>query len=123
MYYDYHSDLEYVDIYQLQKLPQFVGMTDYELRAFVHRLYKIEAEQWQRENAERLRQERDKTLAWIEEKRTVSPLPKEEVEIGFGWTISPSWVDDHGFIKDDFAKGLRKTIRLSLDSKKKIYIH
>jgi hypothetical protein len=126
MYYDYHSDLEYVDIYQLQRLPQFVGMTDYELRAFVQRLNKIEADNWARENRERLQSEREKTLAYIEEKKHVAmlpALPKDEVKIGFGWTICPSWVDDHGFIKEDFAKGLRRTIRLSLDNKRKIYIH
>ena len=123
MYYDYHSDTEYIDIYTLQRLPQFVGLTDYELRAFIRRVNNIEAEQWTRENKERLVAERNRTLAYIEEKKTATPLPKDEVEIGFGWTICPSWVDDHGFIKEDFSKGLRRTIRLSLDKNKKIYIH
>ena len=75
MYYDYHSDTEYIDIYNLQRLPQFVGMTDYELRAFIRRVNNIEAEQWTRENRERLKSERDKTLAYIEEKKHVYMLP------------------------------------------------
>jgi len=123
MYYDYYTDTESVDIGWMKQSPQFYGMTDDEIKAFIHKINRIEEKQWTQENRERLQAERDKTRAYIEEKKFVPPLPPEDVEIQFGWKIAPSWVDDHGFIREDFAKGLRKTIRLSLDNKKKIYIH
>ena len=112
---------------QLSKLlPQFAKMTEDEIHQFLDRKEAEEMQQWTQENRERLIAEREKTMAYMEERskgNTYPNLPSEPVEIGFGWTISPSWVDDHGFIKEDFSKGLRRTIRLSLDKNKKIYIH
>ena len=127
MYYNFNSKYDLGEEYrQMKRLPQFVNMTDNDIVEFYTKMCHYEAWAWIQAEKARMTQERDETLAWIEDKKHISllpALPKDEVKIGFGWTICPSWVDDHGFIKEDFAKGLRRTIRLSLDNKRKIYIH
>lgn len=122
MYYDYNQrDEECLYIRELKHLPQFYGMSDDDIQAFVNKLNRIANNDWVNNERQRMAQEREKTLALIEEKR-ILPLSPEPVEIAFGWTICPSWVDERGFIKEDFSKGLKRTIRMSLD-KKRIYIN
>ena len=121
--YDEYDDS--YDIKQLQHLLTFRGMTEKEIRTVVRKMSAMESEQWEAELAARLADERKKTLAYaaeLEAGKKYPPLPTDQVQIQWGITVSPDMVDDRGFVSSDNLAGRKRTLRLFLDDKRKIYI-
>ena len=109
------------DVKQLQRLPTFYGMTEKEIRHLMTKISTLENKQWEAEVKEMLRHQREKTLAYIEETHPPQ-LPNDSVQISQGVKVTPDLVDDKGFVPEDRLRVLKRTMRLSLDSKKKIYL-
>jgi hypothetical protein len=122
MYYDYNTDTDYVDVFQLKRLPQFIGMTDEDIKSLIHKMNQIEKKQWESECKMKLSEQRRKDLAYIEEHSPSQVLPLEDVQIQFGVKITPDMGDDCGFVPEDILHSRKRTIKLSLDNKRKIYI-
>lgn len=120
MYYDDYDDNH--DIYQLQQLPQFKGLTEKELRHIVAKINLMERQQWEADVKEMLRSQRQKALAHIEEHAKDKTLPPEEVQIDVGLLLYPVILDDRGFITQKMLQYQKPTLKFSLDSKRKIYV-
>jgi hypothetical protein len=121
----YGNDMEYMDIPQLKKLPQFAGMSENDLCNYVVKVQRVEREQWEAAEKARLDEQRKKDLDYIEQREkgnSYPNLPTDSVQISFGWEIPPSLVDDRAFLSEGFSQGLRKTVRLGI-GERKIYIH
>jgi hypothetical protein len=110
-----------IDLFYLRKLPQFVGMSEDDLRALFIRILKTEEKLWDEEIKRRLNRERAETLAAIENNE-VSPLPPEPVKIAFGVKIYPALIDDKGFVSHDDLARQRRTMKLSQNEHRKIYL-
>lgn len=109
------------DIRQLQRLPIYQGMTEREIRHVVTKMAVAERLLWEEETRARLRTERVATLAKIEAD-DMKALPPEPVKIAFGVKIFPSLIDDQGFVSHDDLGRQKRTIKLSQDEKRKIYL-
>lgn len=109
------------DVRQLQRLPEFQNMTEKEIRHLMTKIAAMEKKQWEEEVRTMLNSQRNKTLAYIEETHPPQ-LPKDSVQISQGVKVTPDLVDDKGFVSEDRLRCLKRTMRLSLDSKKKIYL-
>lgn len=120
MYYDDYDDS--YDIWQLQKLPQFHGLTEKELRHIISKLNQLERQQWEADVIDMLRNQRQKTLAYIEESSKSKGLPREQVQIQTGVRISPQAVDPNGFVSHNDLERQKGTLKLFLDDKRKIYL-
>jgi len=123
MYYNYNTNAEDVDIYQLKRLPQFAKKTDHEIREFISKINRVEMAQWVKDAKATLDEHRRKDLAYIEEHSEVThpQLPVDPVQIDRGVTVTHGY-DDHGFISDTDLATMKRHSRLSLNPMKKIYI-
>ena len=121
-YYDNrNSDLDYVNVTDLKKLPQFFGMTDKEIEDFIHSIDRIEKKQWIKESRAALLEKRNKDLAYIEEHGNTTHLSSDEVKVDRGVKVR-SYMDKNGFITDENLNKQCRQFRLSLDKKPSLYI-
>jgi hypothetical protein len=109
------------DVKRLQLLPMYQGMTEKEIRHLMAKIAALERQQWEAEVRAMLLDQRNKTMAYIE-KTTLPLLPRESVIISHGVKITSQVIDDHGFVSEDTLRSSKRTWRLSLDNKKKIYL-
>ena len=123
MYYNNTTQSDFgEDIRQLKRLPQFIGMSEADMQHFIARVTALETQEWINSERQRIKQEREKTLAYIEEKAHSMMLPPEPVKIEMGIRIYPSLIDDKGFVSTESLLNQKKTHKFSLDSKRKIYL-
>jgi hypothetical protein len=113
------------DVRQLQRLPMFQNMTEKEIRHLMTKIAAMENQQWEAEVKAMLADQRKKTMEYIAKMEAgdgYKPLTTDAVQINQGVKVTPDLVDDKGFVSEDRLRCLKRTIRLSLDSKKKIYL-
>ena len=113
------------DVRQLQRLPTFSGMTEKEIRHLMTKIAKMENQQWEDEVTAMLASQRKKTLEYIAEMEAgnkYKPLPSDPVQISRGLMLCASVMDDKGFISEESLSSHKRKLRLSLDSKRKIYL-
>ena len=118
-----YDDPELIDIWEMKRLPQFVNLTDTELRIIAFRIAREEARQYEAHREAQLQRERMRDKAWIEEHSQEKALPSEPVVIKPGIIISPAVVDDKGFASHDDLSHQKRTLKMSLEgTTKKIYL-
>jgi len=113
------------DVRQLQRLPMYQNMTEREIRHLMTKIAVLERQQWEDEVKAMLAAQRKKTMEYIAKMEAgdgYKPLPSEQVEITRGVRIYPDLIDDQGFVSNDRLRCLNKSLRLSLDSKRKTYV-
>jgi len=121
-----HNDYDdSYDVKQLQRLPMFHNMTEKEIRHLMTKIAVMENQQWEAEVKAMLLDQRKKTLEYLakmEAGEGYKPLPMDPVIISRGLMLCSSVMDDHGFISEESLSSHKRMLRLSLDSKKKIYL-
>lgn len=115
------------DIKQLQRLPMYQGMTEKEIRIVVRRMLTLERQQWEEEVRAMLADQRKNTMEHIaklekDAKPYEKPLTKDSVQIQWGITVTPDLVDDKGFVPENAVNNRKRTLKLFLDGKRKIYL-
>ena len=127
MYY-YEDYTETCDVRRLQLLPEYKGMTGEEILHLMAKIEIMELQQWKDEVEEILARQRKNTMDHIAKleagdgKNYEKTLPLNQVDITRGVRIYPDLIDDQGFVSNDRLHCLNKSLRLSLDARRKIYV-
>jgi hypothetical protein len=108
-------------VVHLKKLPQFIGLSEEELRTLFKKILAMEERQYEEEAIRKRAKERADDAAYLESHPNDPVISTNPIKMERGVFFDPKALDGKSFLSDDALSKLPRRTKWSVDEKKKMY--